>query len=164
VLHARERWENCRVTVWKPDWRMTFGTRRHRWCANIKIGLKTAKYGEVNWVVWLTMGSSIGLLWKRQWTFVFHNTWGILSSERLSAYQDWLCPVKLVISECYWLVACLSSRPAPHHPVKIRNWNHIHHLTDCFLNITLKVLAKLNIGTSKISAVRTNQTPQYKSH
>jgi hypothetical protein len=48
-------------------------------------------------LLWLRMGTGVGLLWMRSWTFGFHRVWRISwLAEDLLASQEWLCSMELV--------------------------------------------------------------------
>jgi len=58
--------------VGKPEVNGLFGRLRHRWEDNIKTHLQ--EVGLVAWIgmIWFRTGICGGLLWKQQWTSVFH--------------------------------------------------------------------------------------------
>jgi hypothetical protein len=56
------------------------------------------EYGRV-WIglILVRIGPSVGLLWKRQWTFGFHKMWGISRvGELLLPYQEGLSYMECV--------------------------------------------------------------------
>jgi hypothetical protein len=89
----------------KPEWKRPLGRPRHRWVDNInniKVDLRERErereVGVVwTWLIWLRIGNSGGLLWKRKWTFRFHKMLGSSSvAAQLAASQEGLSSMKLV--------------------------------------------------------------------
>jgi hypothetical protein len=51
-----------RLLVGKPERKRPLGRPRRRWLDNIKIDLKEIKWNSMDWIVWLRIGTSGGLL------------------------------------------------------------------------------------------------------
>jgi hypothetical protein len=51
-----------RILVGKPEGRRPLGRPRRTWVHNIKIDLREIRWDGVDWVDWLRIGSSGGLL------------------------------------------------------------------------------------------------------
>jgi hypothetical protein len=64
---------------------------------NIKMEHTEKDRTVFTWLIWLSAGTSGGLLWNRWWTFRFHGKEGISwLAEDLLPSQEWLCSMQLV--------------------------------------------------------------------
>jgi len=51
-----------RVLVWRPKGNRPLGRSRRSWEDNIKMDLREIGIDGANWIIWLRIGSSFGLL------------------------------------------------------------------------------------------------------
>jgi hypothetical protein len=66
-----------RILVGWPEGRRPLGRPRHRWEDNLKTDLQEVRWGAWTGLIWLRIETGGGLLWMRQWTFLFHKMRGI---------------------------------------------------------------------------------------
>jgi hypothetical protein len=57
-----EKRNACRILVRKPEGERPLGKPRCRWVGNIKINLREIGFGGMDWIEWLKIGTSGGLL------------------------------------------------------------------------------------------------------
>jgi hypothetical protein len=57
-----EKRNACRLLVGKPEGKRPLGRPRRRWVDNIRMDLGEMRWGDVDWIVWLMIGTGGELL------------------------------------------------------------------------------------------------------
>ena len=98
-------------------WRL-LGRPRCRWDDNLAVGLK---WDGMTWTrfIWLTVGTSGGLLWTQWWNFRFHKIYGIsFLAENLLTSEEF-CYMEFFKQWCLvkpgWVTCALSLYQQPNH-------------------------------------------------
>jgi hypothetical protein len=59
----RKKRNAWRMLVGKPEGKSPLGRPRRRWVNSIKINLRETGWDVMDWIDWLRLGTSGGLLW-----------------------------------------------------------------------------------------------------
>jgi hypothetical protein len=62
VAFMGEKRNTCRILVGRPEGKRPLGRPRHRWVDSIKMDLREIGWGGMDWIAWLRIGTSGGLL------------------------------------------------------------------------------------------------------
>jgi hypothetical protein len=52
-----EKRNACRIFVGKPEGKRSLGRPRRRWEDNIKMDLRGIRWGGIDWLIWLRIGT-----------------------------------------------------------------------------------------------------------
>jgi hypothetical protein len=85
----RHRWENNVNMDLRKGGMRNLGGPRHRWEDNVKMDLRKRGWGGLDWMIWLSIGTSGWLLWTQWWTFRFHKTFGscLVAAQLTASYE-----------------------------------------------------------------------------
>jgi hypothetical protein len=105
-----------RVLVGKSEGKRPLGRTRRRWVGNIEIDLREIGLDGMDWLIWIRVGTSGGLLWTRWWNFWFHKMLGSYwIAAQLAASQEGLSSVSKYTVQT-------SNTPCPHTSCKVHWW------------------------------------------